>query len=346
MSYTGEMWTNPDGSISRVFTTDGEIGPYMSTGIVHFRATFYDADFDFMNYADLTMGQYTDSVLILGGPRADIISPLPGQVSSCSDQTIRIRLFDNDGIDASSIVINVMGTDYSITHTWVSFNSSTSELSFAPEAPLFSNNDYVSGFVTMILDNLGNPMWDTLFFNFRVDLESPQISLISPENQSMTADVHQSITFEISDNLAGVNPSGLLLNVNGTDYTWPSSSIVWNSENGDQSGTMTFYPSNANLTFIAGDTVYVSLVAVDLPDINDCAPNENLFDFWFVLEPNVSCLAWPNPITPNSDGYNDKILFSFPFMFSKDSELKIFDRRNHHLVFERKMIKIDDYYDI
>ncbi len=52
----------------------------------------------------------------------------------------------------------------------------------------------------------------------------------------------------------------------------------------------------------------------------------------------------PNPFTPNTDGYNDMVVFSYPKMFSEQAQLQIYDKRKQ-LVFERDMDPIARYVD-
>ncbi len=89
-----------------------------------------------------------------------------------------------------------------------------------------------------------------------------------------------------------------------------------------------------NITFLAGDTVVFRVIATDTTSY--CADNAFDSTLSFTLEPVVNCHRWPNPFTPNDDGYNDAICFNYPEMFTKQSKLMVFDKRKQ-LVYETKI---------
>ena len=52
----------------------------------------------------------------------------------------------------------------------------------------------------------------------------------------------------------------------------------------------------------------------------------------------------PNPFTPDGDGINEIAVFDYPYMFSEDAELQIYDLRNV-LVFSRHIDHISEASD-
>lgn len=74
-----------------------------------------------------------------------------------------------------------------------------------------------------------------------------------------------------------------------------------------------------------GDSFIVVVDASDSPDL--CAPNSASANLRFWLEPELPCAISTNPFTPNSDGYNDNVFFTFPNLFSKGGTIKLFDLR-------------------
>ncbi len=335
----GGIWLNPDGTVSMRFTTVSQLPAIPDIGHVVYRAFIYDDDFDFMRTNDRSQGEYTDSLPILAGPEADIITPQPGQVSACSDQGIIVGLTDENGVDWSTAVMNVGGIDYDMAHPWTSYDAALGQITFQPEPDFFANEEHVIGYVTMVLDSLGNPMWDTLHFDFYVDREAPEYEIVFPTEGEMLNDRYQDIDIDVFDNLAGVNPENFTVNVNGVDYVYPDPTLIWD-EDSPLSGRLTFIPENGNITFLAGDTVRVRVTAGDDPDL--CDANMSDIQWWFTIEPTIQCYAQPNPFTPNLDGYNDRAIFGYPFMFSEPATIKIFTRRKE-LLYEKEMEPIAEY---
>ncbi|MFP4458406.1 MAG: gliding motility-associated C-terminal domain-containing protein [Candidatus Zixiibacteriota bacterium] len=337
----GGYWINPDGSITRRFTTTSEIPGYANVSDFVFRAFVNDGDFDFSNHDDLTQGPGMDTIPILAGPEAAIITPQNGQITACSNQQIIIRIWDIDGVDASSIVLNVDAIEYPIGHEWLSYDHETEELTFAPD-DIFTNNQTVNVSITMVLDSLGNPMWDVYEYEFLVDLEAPEFSEHTPTDSLMIQNQEHTISVNIEDNLAGISPENFIFTVNDIDYYYPDAALSWDADADNMEGILSFNPVDAGRRFYAGDTIRVMVSAADDPDILSCGRNENLTEWLFVLEPKIVCSVQPNPFTPNDDGYNDIALFAFPEMFSEGSELEIYDKRKK-LVYKGDMNSITRY---
>ncbi|MCD6418838.1 immune inhibitor A [bacterium] len=301
------------------------IGPYLDTTTITAVVQVYDGDYDFCNDADPTPGTAEFTIPILQGPEAIEIEPLREHTTACADQPIIIHLWDEDGIDESSITLYIDGTPYTIDDSRLTYNPETEELIFDPGTDFFVNNQVVDVMLTMVRDELGNPMWDTLSYFFWVDLEAPAISLQFPPEEAMIRDMAPTIEMKITDNLAGIDPSSIHLLVNGTFYPVDGNILEWSPVDSLE-GMLYFHSNAANISFPPGDTVWLDLRTCDNPYY--CDPNCSEATWWFSVEPEVGCYVHPNPFTPNGDGVNEYTVFDYPNMFSEEAELVIFSMRN------------------
>ncbi|MBN1755930.1 gliding motility-associated C-terminal domain-containing protein [bacterium] len=308
------------------FLSSENLPAFPDTCTVKFVVYAYDNDHDFLNPLDRTQTLDSFYVMILQGPTANVIEPLPMTITSCADQRILITLYDEDGVDPSTINLHVEADSYNIDHNWLEYFEAESLLVFTPDFALFSNEQLVDVSIVNVEDNLGNPMWDTLAWSFYVDLEAPVCSLEYPYVGMMLQDPNPIIEIRVDDNLAGVWPDTISLNINGLDYTVADDGIYWYFDDDNINGNLVVNSEAASVYFAPGDTVNIRLRVGDKPDY--CAPNMSRWDWWFTIEPRVSCYAAPNPFTPNNDNYNDYILFHYPRMFSTDANVSIYDLRN------------------
>ncbi len=318
-----DCWTDTITGLTccRLVST-ANVGPFDDTTTVLVRVFAHDGDYDFCNDADPLLGWSDFVVPVLAGPRAEPLEPLPGSITACDDQQIRIRLWDPDGVDLSSITLAVGDSAIAWGDPRLTYDTLAQELIFTPQEGYFFNEELVTVSLTGVLDVLGNPMWDTLSFSFAVDLEPPALSLVFPSEGMMVRTTAPDIAMNVSDNLAGVDVSSIVVSVNGIDYSVDGAVVLYDPATGE----LVFQSDAAGLVFPPGDTVWLSLHACDAPDY--CAPNCNDTLWWFSVEPEVGCYIHPNPFTPNDDGRNDIVVFDYPYMFSEPAEIRIFDLRN------------------
>jgi len=343
MAYeSGSIVYNPDGTVSLTYSTVAPIGPIVAPQSGQFVCELfaYDGDFDFMNHNDPLLGSLFSRLNILYAPIDSMVTPQGGDFTGCLDQEIVIFLYDTEGIDESSIVLHLDSMVYTIDHQWLSYSVFDSLLRFTPDVEIFANNDHITGFLEPVADIYGNS-GDTLFFDFYVDNEPPVISIIAPEEGEAANSSTEEIRVFISDNLAGIKLDTLTFIVNDQVYVYPSEQVSWEPYD-SLSGSFVFDMSG-DLSYIIGDTIYVEVYAEDALDIRDCGINSSTVDWWFLLE-LAECKRFPNPFTPNRDGYNDEVIFDYPRMFSSDAELKILDKRNQ-LIYEKKLSSIVSYSD-
>ena len=332
-------WIDTLGITHCIYVTDNYVGPFNDTCTITFGAYAYDGDRDFCNDADMTPGDTVWTVPVLSGPQAEPIIPQPDSITACSDQEIIIHLWDPDGVDPTSITLQIEDSVYDISDPRLTYIDSTEELIFTPDSGYFHNEQVVNVTLSNAIDNLGNPMWDVLSYSFLVDLEAPALAIQFPQNGMMIRSNEPTMTFGITDNLAGINPSTIMLYVNGIPYSVDGSVLTWTSSD-NMSGTLVFRTDLSGLIFPPGDTVWVKLDACDEPDY--CDPNCATSTWWFTVEPEVGCNIHPNPFTPNGDNRNEITVFDYPNMYSEQAKLHIFNMRNVE-VFSEDIGPIDEY---
>ena len=172
-----------------------------------------------------------------------------------------------------------------------------------------------------------------------MDMSSPWSSLDEPTVE-MVRDREQDIVIHVGDALSGVDSLSVQIWVNSVRYDFGD--YIWTRDTSAQGGYVRFMPEQFDVVFPPGESVLVHIFATD--DINYCADNEHDTMYAFFVEPEVSCLVHPNPFTPNGDRYNPYAVFDYPYMFSEDADLLIYDLRNIK-VFERKMNHVSDITD-
>jgi hypothetical protein len=276
---------------------------------------------------------YTWTFLVApGGPEAELINPQPWWYCSCDPQGIEILLWDEDGVNESTIRLWVDGVEYTTDDPQLTYYPTDSLLFFDPD-PNFINGQVVLVELTEADDILGNELETPLSWSFIMDLQSPAISFTEPVAY-MTRNRQQPISFSLSDNGSGIEQSSfeLVIREHGNTHIYNYTQVDWNVVNTGPRGeiravNVTYYPNIHGIEFTSGDSVYVNVYLHDTPDT--CAPNEYADSMHFLIEPDVECLVFPNPFTPGgSPGINDIAVFNYPFMFSEKAELVIYTVRN------------------
>ena len=243
---------------------------------------------------------------------------------------------DPDGVDPATILLEVDGITYTTSDTEILYSNDT--LYYYPSPP-FQSGDIIQVRLLAADDMLGNEMADTVEWAFVMDMASPW-SILDEPTQEMVRDREQDIVITVGDSISGVNSASIVVYVNGVQYNF--SDLLWDSDASIQGGQITFKPEAFGLSFPSGETVWVDIRAVD--QIDYC--NDNLLEteYWFFIEPEVPCYVHPNPFTPNNDGANEIAVFDYPYMFSENATLLIYDLRNV-LMYQRELKDISGFSD-
>jgi len=306
-----------------LFRTTEMIPPQSAGADFVYRVCAHDDDFDFANPLDRSVSCADSSLMVLEGPTANWVEPLPGSITACDDQRILLVVTDPDGVDEGSICLLVNGEEYSIEDEELEYNLDT--LVFAPLDSVFGDEETVEVMLVKAHDMLGNPMRDTLRWSFRVDLTPPVASMVIPSDGAMVRDTKPAIYIDVDDNLSGVNPASIVLSVNGREYRVVHG-LQWIPNESGTGGGLRFSSEDLGEGFEKGDTLWIGFLVEDSPDY--CPPNQAEYSWFFWIEPDVPCYVHPNPFTPNNDGYNDIVVFDYPFMFSEEAEIAIYNVRN------------------
>ena len=253
-------------------------------------------------------------------PIPSVVTPNDGDFTACDPESIVIRIEDPDGVNETTIVLEVNGVNYTTADAELIWDEPL--LIYHP-SPMWSDGSIVQVRLLHAEDNFGNDIASALVFSFTVDLSPPEATMILPLPNSMTRNTYQPIDIEIADALSGVDPTAIVLDIDGRTFThgdfgWAATSTT--------DGILGFLPQSHGISFIAGDTVNVMITVYDSPD--RCDANVAQFSWQFIIEPEIGCAVIPNPITPNFDGVNDEAVFTYPNMMSEPATIIVFDSRN------------------
>ncbi|MBN2543086.1 DUF5057 domain-containing protein [bacterium] len=205
------------------------------------------------------------------GPEADIISPTDSGYISCETLMVEILLRDWHGIDPSSIVIYVAGRTYNYPDY---MELSDTVLIFNPPL-VFTDGEVVDLMLESVQDILGNPSgpftWTMTFDQF-----PPDVFDESPRNGIIIGEAYPEISISIVDYLSGVDPSSIVLSINGSAYYPPD--VLWDGED------VSFLTADHGIEFFDGDSVEVCLTVSDNAQV--CGANVREYCWYF--EVNLS----------------------------------------------------------
>ncbi|MGB9561967.1 MAG: hypothetical protein ACPL6C_04050, partial [bacterium] len=162
------------------FITAFAIPPQSETAQFVYRVYACDNDFDLDNPGDRSCGiSEIRRVVILNttGPEISLITPYEGAYSSCPRQQIKIRIYDPQGVDSSTIVFRVMGRVYTLSSPEITYDDSIltfTPLSAYPEGRV----EFGIGDVSDMLGNVtpGHSWW------FILDQTPPVLSDLYPQS--------------------------------------------------------------------------------------------------------------------------------------------------------------------
>ena len=222
---------------------------------------------------DVSSGDFTFYTYSCEGPQVYIIEPTPNAWSACDDQNIILAISDSDGVDDSSIVLTVNGTDYTVDGAILSFDGET--LRYSPTIP-FTDGEHIDVCLDSACDIHSNCIDSPTCWSFDIDLSPPSVWNEFPSGTIDSIPVYAG--FNLDDSLSGLDSSSLSIRIifNGDTFelSLDSGLIVF----GDS-----FSFDISGLDFSPGDTVYICVNANDSPDY--CPPN-TLDTCWsFIIAP-------------------------------------------------------------
>jgi hypothetical protein len=231
-----------------------------------------------------------------GGPVATIIEPLDGTISACSLQSIIVTITDSDGVNESTIELEIDG---------VAFTTSDPQLSWSAPTLVFQPDTVWSeGAITVSLnsasDMLGNELSGApIAWTFTVDLTPPDYSNFIPANTAQSYDWQQLISVDVTDAILGVELDSLEFEIDGvyraggpivlrastTGISWVDPTFTLDPTSVDASAFGITYPSpedtlGTGICFPEFATITITARAFDqMPDYCDPNGSEVLWSF-------------------------------------------------------------------
>jgi hypothetical protein len=185
------------------------------------------------NLAAASIGFSVDT----SAPAITDISPPDGSLTASGSPTIGAQFVSWRGIDESSVVIRVDGTD-------VTASAVVAASGFSLSMPLSDGVHVVYVEVSNIFGNAASASW-----SFTIDTTAPQITSMSPASGAFTNNSRPAISASFSDAMSGINATSVQLLINGTDAT-PLATVT--------SSGITYMPATALPDGIAAVTLTVS----------------------------------------------------------------------------------------
>ncbi|MCK5832063.1 hypothetical protein KAH81_00165, partial [bacterium] len=230
------------------------------------------------------------------GPLARLVYPEDSVISACIDSAIKIVVFDNFGVDWSTLQLDINGLLYSDSDPEIIIRGDS--IIYTPPVA-YSHLDTIEINLIEIRDLVGNDLTGgSLNWSFIIDSEPPSLMSVAPPGNSVVGTMFSTISLVLYDSPSGVDETSFFLSINGITYTWPHAAIAWDSV------TMTFDIEETGLTFSDGDTLV--FCAEDLADnvlSEFCGPNclvdDTCWSYIFDLQgPTIELLS------PSDDVYS------------------------------------------
>lgn len=252
-------------------------------------------DFDYCPPNDTTVCWWF--TLSLDAPAARIIEPIDLNsdsvvTSACACQPIIISITDGDGIDESTIQLEVEGTIYDIGDPELSWDGD-SILTFAPTTPCWIDGDTVDFELIAVEDSLGTPLGSPLAGSFIPDYSPPVMVSTFPADASVLPGPWSDIIYAIFEDI----PSGLDTSF-GTGVMVNEESVLILDVLGDWSGDTLFVPG-ADTLGLSGN---IEVCFSDVHDSPDYCSNIADTCFSFDVVTGEPAAVWVLPIDENSDG--------------------------------------------
>ena len=218
------------------------------------------------------------------------VTPLPGTVSACSHQRIKIDINSYAGIDSSSVRLLVSNEEYTLNAPELHLQDD-SLLIFNPSRP-YQHGDTVTVTLLPLSDTTGLAFADTLSWIFYIDLLPPQLITFSPSPETPFVSFPDTIRFVITEGITSVSYDSFSLAVGESLFTMDSPYI---EVVGD---TLFFTPPSS--FFPSGREYRLSLSGIeDTPDY--CPPNR-MSDFNFSLFVGRFSFSLPDTSGKPSEG--------------------------------------------
>lgn len=307
------------------FRTDDPIPPLPESADFVFAVYACDNDTD-GGFIDDRSCCWSDtfSIHVIFGPLTEIIYPKMNEVSTNEDQEIVMVITDStQGVDSSSIIFGVNGIDHTVDGTVLQFSNDTMYF-YPPTSEYFDDGMWVACSLKQALDNSGDSAVP-VYWKFFVDLTPPVPSNLDPPPDNIVLDLGANVVARLRDEHREVDETTLELTLNDSvTYIWGDPGMYY-----DPVGEVfTFRPEDQDMLWPNNDSICLELSSADiLPDYGDQNYMEPIR--WCFFPSVTTCNYYPNPFTPNGDGINDIVSFTYPYMAMGIARIKIYDVENN-----------------
>ena len=204
-------------------------------------------------------------IVDIAGPIATLLEPFDGAYSSCADQGVTILLEDVNGIDPTSIYLQVGSISYTIGSSELELIGGDT-LVFTPPGNVWADGQIVDIILYEAMDTIGNSLQDApVSWSFTVDLSPPVVLDTIPIPNSLVGDRSPTVSFRLEDYLSGLDSSSIIIHFGDTTLTIEDTGVYFDD------GAIRIESEELGLIFPPEDTVGVCVFALDSPDY--CPPN-------------------------------------------------------------------------
>jgi len=233
-------------------------------------------------------------------PFATVIYPDScGYITSCDDQYVIFSVQDTSEFDVvdTSFTVGLLvrnngivrDTTFDIDYPGLFWDAATGELRFDPSGFLWGSGDTVTVTLQNAVNTIGCPLEAVVSCMFIVDLEPPYLAGITPSPGYVFNTSDATVSFDIVDDIAGVNTDSTRIFVH-----------IW-GHGGESFDTLTASP--VPLVLSDGDSIEICVRTVDIPDYDYCAPNGSTYCFIYTAAIGEVSAIVIEPIDLNSDGF-------------------------------------------
>ncbi len=135
--------------------------------------------------------------------QAEILYPLPNSISACPSQDIRFRLRSTNGLDSSSVMLEINGEGFTISSPQIELDNDT-VLVYYPEFP-YTHGQRITAILFPFRDTLGFYSEDTVSTMFVVDLQPPYVDNFYPSVGAILESFPESLWFNIFEDISTIN---------------------------------------------------------------------------------------------------------------------------------------------